>query len=182
VADKSSDKSELDPEADRQQLAEKAKQQLQRGRLTAFSDRLTGGPVRNEDQKISRSPAVLLLTGTTVVCFLLAGIFWFINQRNVEERLLKDAQTFLEQQKYLDAEARFVQFIAQYPKTESTAAARIGLHRTRVEKFILTDTPDVIKGMAEFKELESECRELPGFNELQDTLHGSSGLCRCGCR
>ncbi|MFO0061338.1 MAG: PQQ-binding-like beta-propeller repeat protein [Planctomyces sp.] len=170
MADKSSDKSELDPEADRQQLAEKAKQQLQRGRLTAFSDRLTGGPVRNEDQKISRSPAVLLLTGTTVVCFLLAGIFWFINQRNVEERLLKDAQTFLEQQKYLDAEARFVQFIAQYPKTESTAAARIGLHRTRVEKFILTDTPDVIKGMAEFKELESECRELPGFNELQDTL------------
>ena len=170
MADKSSDKSELDPEADRQQLAEKAKQQLQRGRLSAFSDRLTGGPVRNEDQKISRSPAVLLLTGTTIVCFLLAGIFWFINQRNVEERLLKDAQTFLEQQKYLDAEARFVQFIAQYPKTESTAAARIGLHRTRVEKFILTDTPDVIKGMAEFRELESECRELPGFNELQDTL------------
>ncbi|MEY4185289.1 MAG: hypothetical protein RIT02_323 [Planctomycetota bacterium] len=170
MADKSSDKSEFDPEADRQQLAEKAKQQLQRGRLSAFSDRLTGGPVRNEDQKISRSPAVLLLTGTTIVCFLLAGIFWFINQRNVEERLLKDAQTFLEQQKYLDAEARFVQFIAQYPKTESTAAARIGLHRTRVEKFILTDTPDVIKGMAEFRELESECRELPGFSELQDTL------------
>lgn len=170
MADKSPDKSNVDPEADRQQLAEKAKQQLKRGSLTAFSDRLTGGPVRNEDQKISRSPAVLLLTGVTVVCFLLAGIFWFINQRNVEERMLKDAQTFLEQQKYLDAEARFVQFIAQYPKTESTAAARIGMHRTRVEKYILTDTPDVIKGMAEFKELEAECRELPGFSELQDTL------------
>lgn len=170
MADKSPDKSDVDPEADRQQLAEKAKQQLKRGSLSAFSDRLTGGPVRNEDQKISRSPAVLLLTGVTLVCFLLAGIFWFINQRNVEERMLKDAQTFLEQQKYLDAEARFVQFIAQYPKTESTAAARIGMHRTRVEKYILTDTPDVIKGMAEFKELEAECRELPGFSDLQDTL------------
>ncbi|MFM7919668.1 MAG: hypothetical protein ACKPJJ_05540, partial [Planctomycetaceae bacterium] len=44
------------------------------------------------------------------------------------------------------------------------------MHRTRVEKYILTDTPDVIKGMAEFKELEAECRELPGFSELQDTL------------
>ncbi|MFM7919128.1 MAG: hypothetical protein ACKPJJ_02815, partial [Planctomycetaceae bacterium] len=68
MADKSPDKSNVDPEADRQQLAEKAKQQLKRGSLTAFSDRLTGGPVRNEDQKISRSPAVLLLTGVTVVC------------------------------------------------------------------------------------------------------------------
>ncbi len=170
MADKPSDKSDKDPEKDRQQIAERAAQQLKRGRLSAFSDRLTGGPVRNEDQKISRSPAVLLLTGTTVVCFLLAGIFWFINQSNVEERLLKEAQGFLEQQKYLDAEARFIQFIAQYPKTDSTAAARIGLHRTRVEKYIRTDTPDVIKGMAEFRELESECRELPGFSELQDTL------------
>ncbi|MFM8476552.1 MAG: hypothetical protein ACKOEO_12245, partial [Planctomycetaceae bacterium] len=151
-------------------VQQKARQQLKRGRMALLSDRLTGGPQRPGQQSITRSPVVLFLTGTTVVCLVLAGIFWFINQRNAESRMLKEAQTFLEQQKYLDAEARFTQFLTVYVKTESTPAARIGLHRTLVEKYIQTTTPDVIRGMTELRNLMSECGDIPGYNELTDTL------------
>jgi len=151
-------------------VQQKARQQLKRGRMALLSDRLTGGPQRPGQQSITRSPVVLFLSGTTIVCLVLAAIFWFINQRNAESRMLKEAQTFLEQQKYLDAEARFTQFLKVYIKTESTPAARIGLHRTLVEKYIQTTTPDVIRGMTELRNLMSECGDLPGYNELTDTL------------
>ncbi|MFM7057912.1 MAG: PQQ-binding-like beta-propeller repeat protein [Planctomycetota bacterium] len=151
-------------------VQQKARQQLKRGRMALLSDRLTGGPQRPGQQSITRSPVVLFLSGTTVVCLVLAAIFWFINQRNAESRMLREAQTFLEQQKYLDAEARFTQFLKVYIKTESTPAARIGLHRTLVEKYIQTTTPDVIRGMTELRNLMSECGDLPGYNELTDTL------------
>lgn len=153
-----------------QAVRQKARQQLKRGRMALLSDRLTGGPQRPGQQSIARSPVVLFLTGTTLVCLILAAIFWFINQRNAESRMLKEAQTFLEQQKYLDAEARFTQFLKVYIKTESTPAARIGLHRTLVEKYIQTTTPDVIRGMTELRNLMSECGDLPGYSELTDTL------------
>jgi outer membrane protein assembly factor BamB len=153
-----------------QAVQQKARQQLKRGRMALLSDRLTGGPQRPGQQSIGRSPVVLLLAGTTVVCVVLAGIFWFINQRNAESRMLKDAQTFLEQQKYLDAEARFTQFLKIYPKTEFTPTARIGLHRTLVEKYIQTTTPDVKRGMTELRTLMSDCGDLPGYEQLTDTL------------
>ena len=164
------DNQKNDPEAAKDAVAEKAKRQLQRGRLTTFADRLSGGPQRPGQQKIARSPVVLVLTGVTLLSFLLAGIFWYINQWNAEERMLKEATSFLEQQKYIDAEARFSQFLQIYPKTASSPAAKIGLHRTQVEKYILTNTPDVIRGMTELRTLISECGDLPGYAELTDTL------------
>ncbi len=153
----------------RGELARQAGKQLRRGRLNTLSDRLTGGPQRPGEQKVGRSPAVFLLTTVTVFGFLLAAIFWYINQQNSEDRLLKEAMTMLEQRKYLDAEGRFSQFLLKYPKTESTPAAQIGLHRSLVEKYIETSTPDVIRGMEEFRRLISECDGLPGYDELLET-------------
>jgi hypothetical protein len=170
VAPSKSNSDDPSTDAALEAVQQKARQQLKRGRMALLSDRLTGGPQRPGQQSITRSPVVLFLTGTTVICLVLAGIFWFINQRNAESRMLKEAQTFLEQQKYLDAEARFTQFLKVYIKTESTPAARIGLHRTLVEKYIQTTTPDVIRGMTELRNLMSECGDLPGYNELTDTL------------
>ena len=164
------DNQKNDPEAAKEAVAEKATRQVQRGRLTTCADRLSGGPQRPGQQKIARSPVVLVLTGVTLLSFLLAGIFWYINQWNAEERMLKEATSFLEQQKYIDAEARFSQFLQIYPKTASSPAAKIGLHRTQVEKYILTNTPDVIRGMTELRTLISECGDLPGYAELTDTL------------
>ncbi len=164
----------VDAEDEREQargaVAEKARRQLKRGRLAQLTEKLTGGPERPGQQKIGRSPVVLLLAGSTVGASILAAIFWFINARNAEDRLLKEATASLEQQKYLDAEVQFERFIARYPKTSMTGTAKIGLHRARVEKFIITETPDVIKGLAELKNFISECRELEGFDGEKDNL------------
>ncbi|MEI7700282.1 MAG: PQQ-binding-like beta-propeller repeat protein [Planctomycetia bacterium] len=170
VAASNMDNQKNDPEAAKEAVAEKAKRQLKRGRLTMFAEKLSGGPQRPGQQKIGRSPVVLVLTGVTLLCFLLSGIFWYINQWNAEERMLKEATSFLEQQKYIDAEVRFSQFLQAYPKTVSTPKAKIGLHRTLVEKYILTNTPDVIRGMAELRTMISECGDLPGYGEIKDTL------------
>lgn len=159
-----------DREQSREALAEKARRQLNRGRLARLTEKLTGGPERPGQQKIARSPVVLLLAGCTAGATILAAIFWFINAQNQEDRLLKVATDALDQQKYLDAEGQFEKFISIYPKTASTAAAKIGLHRTRVEKFILTETPDVVKGLAELKHFVQECRELEGYDAQKDNL------------
>lgn len=157
-------------EQSREFVAEKARRQLQRGRLARLAEKLTGGPERPGQQKIASSPVVMLLVGTTVGASILAAIFWFINARNQEDRLLKEATASLEQQKYLDAEGQFERFISIYPKTTLTGTAKIGLHRSRVEKFILTETPDVIKGLTELKSFISECRDLGGFDAQKDNL------------
>lgn len=154
----------------REVVSQKARRQLRRGRLAQLSDKLTGGPERPGQQKIVRSPVVLLLAGTTVAASILAAIFWYINAQNQEERLLKEAIASLDKQNYLDAEVQFLKFIDKFPKTGSTGTAKIGLHRARVEKYILTDTPDVIKGLAELKDFQTECRELSGFGAQKDNL------------
>lgn len=156
----------------RRELAKTADRQLRRGRLNQLSDRLTGGPQRPGEQKVGRSPVVFLLSTVTVFGFLLAAIFWYINQKNSEDRLLKEAVSLLDQQKYLEAEARFSQFLLNYPKTDSSPTARIGLHRSLVEKYIQTNTPDVVRGMEELRRLIGECADLPGYNELGEKLKG----------
>jgi hypothetical protein len=162
-ADDATDKS-------RRAFEEKARRQLSRGRLTTLAEKLSGGPERPGEQKIGRSPVVMLLAGITVGASILAAIFWFINATNKEERMLKEATTSLEQKKYLDAEGQFERFISNYPKTDSTGIAKIGLHRAHVEKFIETETPDVAKGYEELEKFISECRDLPQFAEQKDYI------------
>ncbi|MFN9719508.1 MAG: PQQ-binding-like beta-propeller repeat protein [Planctomycetota bacterium] len=163
---------EADDERDesRRKFEEKARRQLRRGRLTVLAEKLSGGPERPGEQRVGRSPVVLLLMGSTIGATILAAIFWFINATNKEERLLKEATTSLEQKKYLDAEGQFERFIGLYPKTESTGIAKIGLHRAHVEKFIETEIPDVAKGYEELEKFISECRDLPQFAEQKDYL------------
>lgn len=162
--------SDDDRELSREAVAEQARRQLKRGRLTQLAEKLSGGPQRPGEQKVGRSPVVMLLAGSTIAASVLAAIFWFINSKNAEDRMLKEAMGSLELQKYLDAEGQFEKFIAAYPKTGNTAKAKIGLHRARVEKFIITTTPDVIKGLTELKSFIQECRELEGFDGQKEEL------------
>lgn len=163
------DQNDADEIAMEEQSA-KAKRQLSRGFVSRFTEKLTGGPERPGEQKIGRSPVVLGLIGTTLGALLLAGIFWFMNASTREERQLKEALTSLDQQRYLDAEGQFLNFLSAYSQSSSANPARIGLHRTRVEKLLLTEHPDVIKGREELDELIRVCRDLPGFDDLKDYL------------
>lgn len=157
-------------EAARELQAAVVRRQLSRGRLAQITEKLTGGPERPGEQKIGRSPIVLGLTGVTVGSLLIAGIFWVMTASTREERQLKEAMKSLDEQRYMDADGQFVTFLAKYAKSASDAPARIGLHRTRVEKNIMTEVPDVTKGLEELERLISVCHELPGFDEIKDHL------------
>ena len=169
MAQEKYDENDADDAASGQQ-ASRARQQLSRGRIAHITERLTGGPERPGEQRIGRSPVVLGLIGITIGALLLAGIFWFMNANTREERLLKEAVTSLDQQRYLDAEGQFLTFLANYSQSASAAPARIGLHRTRVEKHILTEFPDVTNGLEELNELVRVCRDLPGFDDLKEHI------------
>ena len=158
----------------RKRFEEKARRQLRRGRLTKLAEKLSGGPERPGEQKVGRSPVVMLLAGSTIGAAILAAIFWFINSSNAEERLLKIAMTSLEQKKYLDAEGQFERFIQDYPDKPSAGAAKVALHRARVEKYIETERPDVERGLKELQNMISECRDLPQFAEQKDYLKAYS--------
>ena len=157
-------------EAARARQAAAARRQLSRGRFAQITEKLTGGPERPGEQKIGRSPIVLGLTGVTLGALLLSGIFWVMTASTREERQLKEAVTSLDEQRYIDADGQFLNFLATYSQSASADPARIGLHRTRVEKNIMTKYPDVIKGLEELNQLLSVCRDLPGFEELKDHI------------
>ena len=157
-------------EAALEQQASKARRQLSRGRFAQLTEKLTGGPERPGEQKIGRSPIVLGLAGLTLGGLLLSGIFWFMTASIREERQLKEAQTSLDQQRYIDADGQFLNFLASYSDSASSAPARIGLHRTRVEKNIMTEYPDVIKGLEELNQMLTVCRDLPGFEDVKDHI------------
>lgn len=148
----------------------RADRQLARGRIHQLSDKLTGGPERPGEQKIARSPFVLGMIGTIVGLGLLSAIFYWIINSTTEQRTLDAAMTALEQQKYGEAEQRLLQFLEAYPKSGNSDAARLALHRTRVEKNVMTETPDVAQGLVEIEALIRVGRDLEGFDEQRDSI------------
>ncbi len=150
--------------------SEKARRLAQRGWWQRLTDKLIGGPERPGEQKVGRSPIVLILAGSSLGALILSGIFWFMISSTREDRLLKEATLSLSQESWADAETKFLKFLTEYPKSGSAATATIGLHRSRVEKNIMPDTPDVVAGLEELKSLLAECRELPGFADLKDEI------------
>ena len=157
-------------ETAREQQAAIARRQLSRGRFAQITEKLTGGPERPGEQKIGRSPIVLGLTIVTLGALLLSAIFWLMTASTREARQLKEAIKSLDEQRYIDADGQFLNFLATYSQSASADPARIGLHRTRVEKNIMTEYPDVIKGLEELNQLLSVCRDLPGFDDIKDHI------------
>jgi hypothetical protein len=156
--------------ADRSRQRKRAERQLSRGRIRSLGDKLTGGPERPGEQKISRSPFVLGLVGAIAGLTVLSAIFYYIINTTSEERTLEAAMTALQQQKYGEAEQRLLQFLEAYPKSDKSDAARIALHRTRVEKFVVTETPDVAKGLEELKSMLQVCKDLEGFDQERENI------------
>ena len=152
------------------ELSKKARRLQQRGWWGRLSDRLIGGQERPGEQKVGRSPIVLILAGSTVGALVLSLIFWFMISSTREERALKEAALSLTQERYADAETQFMNFMTAYPESRSAPTAMIGLHRSRVEKNIMPDTPHVVTGLEELNTLIKDCRELPGFADLKDDI------------
>ena len=158
--------SPTDTTADR----ERARRQLSRGRIAQLGDRIAGGASRPGEQKASKSPFVLMLVGGVLAVGLLSAIFYYIIGREGESRRLAQAMTAFEQRKYAESEQLFLKFLEIYPKTASSDKARLYLHKSRVEKFIMTTTPDVKQGMQELEDLMRIGKDLNGYEEERDAL------------
>lgn len=153
-----------------QQEMERGRRQLERGRLAVLSDRIAGGAARPGHQDIARSPFVLALIGGVLGVGLLAAIFYYVINREGESRRLKEAMTALEQKKYGESEKLFLKFLEYYPGAASTDTARMNLHKSRVEKHIMTITPDVKQGLKELEDLIRIGNDLDGFAEERETI------------
>ncbi len=159
-----------DDDSQSERVREQGRRQLSRGRLAVLSDRIAGGAARPGEQQIIRSPFVLMLIGASVGLAILAMIFYYIINREAESRRLKEALTSLEQRKYAEAERLFIKYLEVYPKTPSSDTARLNLHKSRVEKHIMTTTPDVVKGKQELDDMLRVGAELEGFEGERETI------------
>ncbi len=155
---------------ERKNGSERGRRHLSRGRLAHLSDRIAGGAARPGEQQIARSPFVLILVGGVLGIGLLAAIFYYIIGREGESRRLKEAMLALEQQKYAEAEQLFLKFLEIYPQGSSSSTARLSLHKSRVEKFIMTTTPDVTQGMKELNDLIRIGKDLDGFDAERENI------------
>lgn len=155
------------PDDDARELG---RRQLSRGRIARLGDRIAGGAARPGEQQIARSPFVLVLLGAAAALALLAFIFYYIINREAESRRLQEAMAALEQRKYAEAERLFIKFLELYPETASADTARLNLHKSRVEKYIMTTTPDVAKGKQELDDLLRIGKDLAGFADERETI------------
>lgn len=159
-----------DDSGSRDRQRARAERQLKRGRMSQLSDRLTGGPERPGEQSIGRSPFVLGMVGAIAGLGVLSAIFYYIINSTSEQRTLEAAMLALDQQKYGEAEQRLLQYLQAYPNSDSEPGARLALHRTRVEKAIMTETPDVTQGLEEINDLLRVGRDLEGFDEQRENI------------
>ncbi len=157
-------------DAARQKYAEKGRRQIARGRLARLADSIAGGPTRPGDQQVIRSPFVLALIGGVLGFGLLAAIFYYIIGRESETRRLNEALLALEQRKYGEAEQLFLKYLEDYPEGGSSETARLSLHKSRVEKQLLTTTPDVSRGLSELQALISVGKDLDGFDNEREAI------------
>ena len=143
---------------------------LSRGRMASLADRLTGGPARPGEQQVLRSPLVLGLAGAAAGLGILAVIFFYVISTEGEKRRLNEAKTALEQKKYAESEQLFDRFLEAYPDAGSTEEARLCRYRARIEKWIMTTTPDVILGLKELEELLIAGKDLDGFSGERENI------------
>ncbi|MFN8709462.1 MAG: PQQ-binding-like beta-propeller repeat protein [Planctomyces sp.] len=158
------------PDAAAEEELRKGRRQLSRGALAGLGDRITGGPSRPGEQEVIRSPMILGLGGTALGLALLAGLFYYIINREGESRRLQEAMTALEQKKYAEAELLFDRFLETYPKTEFSDTARLSRYKSVIEKHIMTTTPDVSSGLKELEALVRSGKDLKGFEAEREKI------------
>lgn len=152
---------------------EKGRRQLRRGKLSEFSDRLTGGAARPGQQEVKRSPFVMAMAGVILGLVLLAVVFGVMIASASEERSFTTAMSKLKDRSYPEAEKRFETFLQAYPSGEYVEAARIGLHKSRVLRYTSADSysvSTVAEGLHEIDEFIRVCRDFEGFAEERDDI------------
>ncbi|MCA9049175.1 MAG: PQQ-binding-like beta-propeller repeat protein [Planctomycetaceae bacterium] len=162
------DVEEVDDVDEIDEPADKGRRQLRRGRLSEFSDRLTGGAARPGEQDVKRSPLVMLMAALIIGLTLVGLIFAVMLLSEAEKRAFKAADDKLVEKAFPEAEKRFEAFLEGYPEGEYSEQARIGLHKARIQTYTAKESwsiEDVKAGLHELNEFIRVCRDMEGFKE-----------------
>ena len=121
--------------------------------------------LRPGEQEVTKSPLVLILSGTILVLALLCGIYWFTIGRDTLTRQLMAIDEQVNAQQYAGAIASLEQFIIDHPKDKLADKARIKLGKLRIDAAIGSAVPDWAKGMDSLNKMLTECREVADFSD-----------------
>lgn len=159
---------DLDEVEEVEDTSEKGRRQLRRGRLSEFSDKLTGGAARPGEQDVKRSPLVMVLGAAIIGLALLGLVFFIMILSEGEARAFKAAEDKLKEQAFPEAEKRFESFLEAYPDGQFSEQARINLHKARVQTYTAKEgwsLEDVPAALHELDEFIRVCRDMPAFKE-----------------
>lgn len=157
-----------------EEMVDKGRRQLRRGRLSEFSDKLTGGAARPGEEDVKRSPFVMVMAGTIIALALISLIVGFMILSATEERSFTAAKKKLDEESFKEAEDKYQKFLEVYPKGEYANRARIDYHTAKVKQYTDVDkynADDVENGLREVNELISNCRDLEGFAEQRENVY-----------
>ncbi len=152
---------------------DKGRRQLRRGKLSEFSDKLTGGAARPGQQEVKRSPFVMVMGGAILALLLVAIVFGVMILSASEQRSFDAAMAKLKEKSYPEAEKRFETFLQAYPNGEYVEQARIGLHKSRIQKYTAAESYSVAavgEGLHEIDEFIRVCRDFDGFADERDDV------------
>ncbi|MCP4169462.1 MAG: PQQ-binding-like beta-propeller repeat protein [Fuerstiella sp.] len=163
---------------------EKGRRQLRRGRLSEFSDKLSGGAARPGEKDVKKSPFVMIMAGGIIALTLVGLVFFIMILSKSEENAFAAAKQKFDENSYPEAKGRLVDFLQAYPDGEYTDQARILYHETMVLE-IISGTNINAAGVSEaLKQLDDfirVCRDLEGFNdERDDVLRFAERIVRLG--
>lgn len=171
--DEVDDADEVDDIDEEAAVEEKGRRQLQRGRLSEFSDRLTGGAARPGEESVRRSPFVMVMAGGIIALALIALIFFVMILSENEKRSFDKAMEKMQAKAFPEAEQRWLTFLEAYPKGNFAAEARINLHKARVMKYTESTsyTVEAVKeGVKELERLIDVCRDIEGFEDEHENV------------
>ncbi len=158
-------------QSDSDTTLEKGRRQLRRGRLSEFSDKLSGGAARPGERDVKKSPFVMIMAGAIIALTLLGLVFFVMILSKSEERAFAEAEKKFEEQSYPEAKGRLVDFLEAYPDGGYADQARILYHKTMVLEIIMgtSFTPDSIsEALKKLNHFIDVCRDLEGFNDERD--------------
>lgn len=163
---------------------EKGRRQLRRGRLSEFSDRLSGGAARPGEKDVKKSPFVMIMAGGIIALTLVGLVFFIMILSKSEENAFTAAKSKFDEKSYPEAKGRLLDFLVAYPDGEYTESARILYHKTMVLELISgtnINAAGVSEALKQLNDFTSVCRDLEGFkDERDDVLRFAERIVRLG--
>ncbi|MCP4783976.1 MAG: PQQ-binding-like beta-propeller repeat protein [Fuerstiella sp.] len=160
-------------ESDGDTVIEKGRRQLRRGRLSEFSDKLSGGAARPGEKDVRKSPFVMIMAGGIIALTLLGLVFFIMILSKAEENAFAEAEAKFKENSYPEAKGRLVGFLQAYPDGGYAEQARILYHKTMVLEIISGTSftsESISEALKQLNDFIRVCQDLEGFKDEHDDV------------